>query len=706
MIEVYVIVALSGIGYFMNKNKQIKNKQNVKYTNKDLQKQIKDSDNPFKNTVYDSKMMEKVKKDESTGAKGLFDENKAKKGEIKHEYKSNLFFKDDKNETSELSGKKVFMTHNNMVPFFKGTMNKMDSKSPLLESFTGNSELYRTKDVVKDLFIPQKDNTTGMPVNTDAYQARFQKPLIMNNVTPVPQIRVGKGIGQGYDSTPVGGYQQLDERDYVMPKNVDDLRAKNNPKMSFQGKIIDGQKTVKRANKPTFVKNKADTFYKNNPERYFTTTGQEIKQAVKPEIEVKYTTRPETNVTYKGNAFYKKEGDRPETLAPYSTFRQELEGYESANPTLAHKGKGDKYGYGKESIMVYDNNRNVISEKTYQGNVISLVKSITAPVLDILKINKKEYTIENPREMGQLQSYVQKQTIQNEDIARTTVKETLLQESTNINLQGHKRNLVYDPNDIARTTIKETLLQESELINIDARRTGAITRNDDQATTTLRETMEPVDTVMNLNSDNKGNVVKDPNDIARTTIKETVIDNNREGNVITDSRGAYIEANYEAKDTQKQYLSQNEYIGNVELSRADGYKVAPVDLRPTQKEELCDNEYYGNAADQSAKEPLSYEAIYNATMNELKEELEKGRDPTNTSVKVNASYDKLGDENSKKINLNYKPNETKTFVNQPLYKNIPCDSITRERQEHSNTRFDTSLLGSLKDNPYDIRIFK
>lgn len=706
MIEVYVTMALLGIGYFINKKKDEDNLIHQKDSKIDKPNNIKESDNSFKKTIYDSDNTNFVKKTEAGQAKKLFDENKKKKEDIKHETKSNNFFKNM--EQSDLSGTYVNMTHNNMTPFFKGTINKMENKSPLLEQFTGNSDLYRKKNEVSNLFVPQKDITTGLPVNTDIYQGRFQKPIIMNNVTPMPKIQVGKGIGRGYDSQPVGGYQQLDERDYAMPKTVDELRVKNNPKVTYKGVVLDGQKPIKRANKPIIRKNKAETFYVNTPDRYFTTTGTQIKQTSKPKIELKYTTRPETNVHYKGNAFTnKKNGEHPEVLAPFSTFRKLLRPYDPANPTLTNEGKGEDYQYGKDSILIYDNNRNVTSEKTYSGNVISLVKAITAPVTDIMKVNKKEYTIENAREKGHLQSHVRKQTLHNDDIARTTIKETLLQESTNINLQGTKKHLVYDPNDVARTTLKETLLQESELTNIDARRTGAIVRNDDKAATTVRETLDPIETALNIYPDKKGNIAKDPNDIARTTIKETLIDNNREGNVNVDLKGAYTETNYEAKDTHKQYLSQNEYAGNIDLANADGYKIAPTDIRPTQKEDLCDNEYAGNPVDQTSKEPISYEAIYNATLNEIKEELEKGRNPTQTSVKVNASSNEIGVKLDKKQNVNFEPSQhiAKTFINQPLYKNLSEESITREKEEVVNTRFDPSILETLDENPYDIKIF-
>merc|ERR1711871_661145 len=91
------------------------------------------------------------------------------------------------------------------------------------------------------------------------------------NESPIEKIQVGPGLNQGYTSSPSGGFQQPDTRDYVLPKNTDQIRVKTNPKISYYGRINSGEKI-----------NKPDTFYVQNSDRYLTTTGAVIAPEQRP----------------------------------------------------------------------------------------------------------------------------------------------------------------------------------------------------------------------------------------------------------------------------------------------------------------------------------------------------------------------------------------------------------------------------------------
>lgn len=751
MIEFYVAATLIGVGYIINKRIT-----SVSNDNTSNQPKLKAAEIPSQKTVYESTYFDKVKQIEESKAKALFLENAIKKSKLKNESVSNNFNKQPERYISQLSGQPTDFKHSNMDPFYRGSVKQNIVKSsPIVEKFTGMSDLYKSKEVIAPMFVPEKNIITGLPVNTDLYQKRFNKPIIHNNVVPIPQIKVGKGVGQGFTSMPTGGFHQFDERDYVMPKTVDDLRVASNPKSIYEGRIIEGQKPTKRAAKPNLVKNRSETFYNNSEERYFTTTGAYVKPTEQPEFEVKYTSRPETSTQYTGVACLKvKDGERPAELAPYETLKQQLSEYGITNATASYIGKGEQFDHGKDGILVYGNERDLTVEKTYQGNIASLVKALVAPVQDMFRTSKKELLIANARENGELQALAQgpeKPSLQYTDVAKTTIKETLLQDSEKVNLKGQvkttvydpnniarttiketllnssevinltgpSKNIVYDPNSIAKTTIKETLLTETELMNIDARRNAGISRvPGEKATTTVRETLDNIDTTINMAVSKYTSIVKDPKDIARTTIKETIAESNRgDGNIIKveQTQGGYKIASYEMKDTNQQYLSQNEYNGNITVCKADGYKVAPTDLKPTQKELLSDNEYYGGIADQTHKEFMSYEYMYNAAIDSLKEDLEEGRDPTQTGVKVASGSDFVNIENTKKSELDFDFFEsniditTKTNKNQiPLY--TQPTSVTKDRFDydynHENDRFDTEILSALKDNPYVQNILK
>ena len=60
------------------------------------------------------------------------------------------------------------------------------------------------------------------------------------------------------------------------------------------------------------------------------------------------------------------------------------------------------------------------------------------------------------------------------------------------------------------------------------------------------------------------NTVYDPNDIARTTIKETNIDNNRTGNVNSYKKGLTYDPNDIFRHTQREEQIYNQNISNAQ----------------------------------------------------------------------------------------------------------------------------------------------
>ena len=104
----------------------------------------------------------------------------------------------------------------------------------------------------------------------------------MSNIKPWDSIQVGPGLNNGFSETGTGGFNSgMESRKEWMPKDVNELRVKTNPKESFslynhEGPAMSGVKNLGIHGK--FNKNNPDTYYLNSPERYLTTTGQEKKQ--------------------------------------------------------------------------------------------------------------------------------------------------------------------------------------------------------------------------------------------------------------------------------------------------------------------------------------------------------------------------------------------------------------------------------------------
>jgi hypothetical protein len=72
---------------------------------------------------------------------------------------------------------------------------------------------------------------------------RFRKSRYTANLSsiagerPFQPVNVGPGVGTGYDSEGVGGFQQFNVRDAATPLNVDSLRIIGNEKQVYNGRV-------------------------------------------------------------------------------------------------------------------------------------------------------------------------------------------------------------------------------------------------------------------------------------------------------------------------------------------------------------------------------------------------------------------------------------------------------------------------------------
>ena len=107
---------------------------------------------------------------------------------------------------------------------------------------------------------------------------------------------LGPGLNKGYTNEGSGGFQQAETRDYVLPKTTDEIRVKTNPKISYYGRINAGEKISKPTKIGTVYKNRPDTFYVQNADRYLTTTGQITAPEQRPCIVNRYTNRKTTGL--------------------------------------------------------------------------------------------------------------------------------------------------------------------------------------------------------------------------------------------------------------------------------------------------------------------------------------------------------------------------------------------------------------------------
>jgi hypothetical protein len=587
-------------------------------------------------------------------------------------------------------------THNNMQPFFGGSVRQntiTGANEQILENHTGASTVYQEKMEMKGMFDMERDvgNVFGTPnFNSEDVRNRYIPSQMRQNELPTTQIRVGPGLNQGYGWKPAGGLNQPNTRDFVMPKDTDQLRTLDNPKTSYKGRLVMGIREKQRGVVAPPKKNRVETYYRNDPDRYFKTTGAFTKERIRSEIYKKPTHRTNTR-PYTGNAApnayikpYQTPAMKKSTKNNYKTSGwRNMDGKTQWNPNdVAEDSKvGD---YGKKAIEVKPQERDVTQLRRHDTNLKSLVQSIVMPVLDMLRETRKENFVGNNRPEGNMSAAMPKKlTVYDpNDILRTTIKETTI-DNGHMGFHGPTTGAklsVYDPNDVLRTTIKETNI-ENAAPHINLATTGP-----------------------------KALTVYDPDDVMRTTVKETTIDNDYLGQIqgVERRNEGYVLANMLPRNTQKQFLSDNYYQGHADAQSGTGngrgYLVNKYEAKATQKQFISDYYYQGHASHATTSAPTSYASGYNARITSKKDKLSVGRSPTDSNVKMAVGKDMINHQNKKieadVINVR-EPYEDKLYSIPPQQNQCGVTVVKDRLSEDVNReRINPDNLKAFKENPY------
>ena len=226
----------------------------------------------------------------------------------------------------------------------------------------------------------------------------------------------------------------------------------------------------------------------------------------------------------------------------------------------------------------------------------------------------------------------------------------------------------------------------------------------------------------------------DPNDIARTTKKEQLIDNKYLPLVSTYAKKIKIydydtkpkitirnttpsinpnrnldghdkPTNYltdEAKTTVKEQTEDNKYKSNAHYAKNDGYMTNPAEAPYTNKQFLSDHYYSGGANSRESSHTL-YMSAYNASLNTNKERIARGRKPMGSNVKLASGGDTIkilhkkqshGLDTSRKV-------DTHVFSKPPTH---TSNTMTKQRVILSNKeirdRIQPDILDAFNNNPY------
>ena len=342
--------------------------------------------------------------------------------------------------------------HNNMVPFFGASItgiNLEHNSQTLLDSYTGAGSQNNSKKEHVPMFKPE-DNVQwayGAPDSSDFFKERQVLGNAHNNTKPWQEQQVGPGIGKGYSATGSGGFNSgMEDRNDWMPKTIDQLRVDTNPRTVGILTGLEGPAQSKITNtgiEGTIEKNRPNTDYVLGPERFFTTTGAEIAPTAHSNQMMGHVNRPETNMEHYGvggstNIQKQKAPEKYSALAKNPHNCSDYIGNAYINGAHATTKNDNNVG----SYYAAPNNRITTKSATEFGIVGSVIGSVMAPVLDMLRPSRKENVIGNIRESGNVQQHVGGYYVINPgDRPKTTIKEMTTGEGNHINVQGQREGV-------------------------------------------------------------------------------------------------------------------------------------------------------------------------------------------------------------------------------------------------------------------------
>ena len=568
--------------------------------------------------------------------------------------------------------------HNNMVPFYGGSVKQPtadDAYAGKLETFTGGFE-YRPMGLKKEidpLFVPVPDGmvTSGgsaAAVDIDTMRANYlaTMPMPRNRANEAPGGMAPEIVGRPGVRGGTSGDVYYDMREYAKGPGIDELRPGSRPKLSFEGRVLPGQAIAPPSDAARHLPVVAERRYEpltremTGVDDLLRTTGAVVGEQARERFEARETSRQSTSQPYVGSASAatRKGTDGRETgIGPSRESLRVGLGEVPVGSAVAADGGARSGDYGKASVLVYGNNRDVTSVRAHVGGIVSAVKALVAPLQDAVRPTRKdtEAATNAPRAFGNAgagagAAMQPKLTVYDtNDVARTTLKQLSAQEATPLGnirgadykttsyfdpdtgaarttirqttqgeapavnlLGGAKRAIVYDPDDVARVARKQTTLAATEAANMrGAFLAGVVFDPEDIARVARKQTTLQQAELANVRSGRNAGVVYDDDDMARPTTKQTTLDagdrplRNVGGAANRTANVAYDPDGWVARTTTRQALTdahpgvpEDGSVGALQGRRAGAYATTEVDPRRTmrQVDAASSQTAYGQAA--------------------------------------------------------------------------------------------------------------
>ena len=428
---------------------------------------------------------------------------------------------DSNNQTDMTYGivQSEHFVHNNMQPFTSkrdlGTSesNNFEYK---MEIFSGSSKNWNPKREVLPFFDPEEYKQT--PFKTEHYAEEERNRIVQSrskqNERPFEPVKVAPGLNLDYDEQPVSGRHDTFR---VMPKDTNDLRPQNKPKLTYAGRV---NTTVKKGEKRPVVA----PVIKRRPEQWRYQTVDDLV----PSKAIVTGPTPQGNYIIPDNA---RQATTCELKGPAQATTQvgpdDRAGKVKITKRVKHvedklgpKGT-DQFNPNAKSFNIPINERNTTNFDDHMPAKNTNQGGIKFDPNDLAKTTQRQ-NIEKFNPVGP-NGTTQPPKYDPNHLANPTNRQSQTTKQFNTNAgPNQKRTTAFDPNHLANPTNRQT--QTTKQFNTNAgpnqKRTTAIDFND-LANTTKRQTQTTKQFNTNAGPNQKRTTAFDPNDLANPTQRQT-----------------------------------------------------------------------------------------------------------------------------------------------------------------------------------------
>jgi hypothetical protein len=291
-----------------------------------------------------------------------------------------------------LTGQSISNEHTNMTPFFffflKQNIEEFSNTS-LLGKYTGETDTFKHKEEVGNMFKPNKENVYGTPIDTSINADRYIQSIYKQNEKPFQDTHVKAVIAGTEDNNIRPGY-----------KTIDELRVGTNQQISFEGRKVSGKMGDLRGIQSKLEKRNPETFYTQSPDQWLVTTGKNLASKAAESFYLKPTDRTTTSYEHYGGAAPKDHTASIQRLSKNGNQTFDALVQEDQNTTLDIdttrnlKGKNSTNDYGKNSLSVYETERATTSVYN-TGNIYDTSKGQKTRLMDDIKTTLKQTVLEN-----------------------------------------------------------------------------------------------------------------------------------------------------------------------------------------------------------------------------------------------------------------------------------------------------------------------